>query len=256
VISIAYNVFGFDGYQHPHGEKRGWPAGKPPVAHARAVGRGLIPYLPDIITISESRHEQSVEELAGALDFNFAYFPSPGQWPGAVLTRYRIVEAENCPVGGDRPDDLFTRHWGRVVLEASRGPLIVHSIHTFADDPEVRMREIDELLVRVTEDLVGGSDVIVQGDLNHRPEDCEYLRWAKAGLTDSYALLNAKPDGGYTLLRPHPCRRLDYVFVGGGLRDRLEEARPLFEKDFRLYPERPDAVALSDHLPQLARFRD
>ena len=256
MITVAYNVYSFDGYQHPPDEEKGRPAEQPPGDHARAVGRALLPYRPDIITTSESRNEQTVAEMAEELEFHYAFFPSPGQWPGAILTRYPILEAVNCPIPGDRPEDLFTRHWGRAVLDTPRGRLTIHSIHTFAGDIAIRTRELEALLPRVIDDIAEGADVIVQGDLNHRPEDPEYPSWAAAGLSDSYAQLGGDPAGGATLLRPHPCRRLDYVFVSGALVPRLTEARPLFENAFRLCAERPDAVSLSDHLPQMAEFRN
>jgi endonuclease/exonuclease/phosphatase family metal-dependent hydrolase len=256
MITIAYNVYSFDGYLHSPDEEKGRPAEQPPGEHARAVGRALLPYRPDIITTSESRDEQTVVEMAEELGFHYAFFPSPGQWPGAILTRYSILEAVNCPISGDRPEDLFTRHWGRAVLDTPQGPLTIHSIHTFAGDIAIRTRELEALLPCVIDDIAKGADVIVQGDLNHRPDDPEYPRWVMAGLSDSYARLGGDPAGGATLLRPHPCRRLDYVFLSDGLRRRLTEARPLFEDGFRLYAELPDAVALSDHLPQLAGFRN
>jgi endonuclease/exonuclease/phosphatase family metal-dependent hydrolase len=256
MITVAYNVYNFDGYVHRPGEEKGRPAERSPVDQARAVGQALLPYEPDIITTSESRDEETVAALAETVGFDYAFFPSPGQWPGAIATRYPILEAENCPMAGERAEDLFTRHWGRAVLETPGGCLTVHSIHTFAGDHAVRSRELDVLLPRVADDLARGEDVIVQGDLNHHPVDPEYPRWAVARLTDSYARLGGDPAAGGTLLRPDPLRRLDYVFISRGLETRLSEARPLFEGDFRLYADRPDTVSLSDHLPQLARFRE
>ncbi|MBT4141295.1 MAG: endonuclease/exonuclease/phosphatase family protein, partial [Candidatus Latescibacteria bacterium] len=41
---------------------------------------------------------------------------------------------------------------------------------------------------------------------------------------------------------------------GGPIKNQLVEARPLYEDDFRLYKDQLDFVALSDHLPQLAKF--
>ena len=118
------------------------------------------------------------------------------------------------------------------------------------------MRELEEMFPCLIADVASGRDVLVQGDLNHTPNDPEYSRWATTGLVDSYPQLANDASGGGTLLRPQPRVRLDYVFVSGALQIRLMEARPLNERKFRLYAERPDAVSLSDHLPQLARFRD
>ena len=87
-----------------------------------------------------------------------------------------------------------------------------------------------------------------------RRYDPEYTVWAQTGLVDSYKEAGNPSHGGGTLLRPQPCARLDYVFVSESMNRRRVEARPLFEDDFRLYAEYANAVALNDHLPQLARF--
>ena len=105
-------------------------------------------------------------------------------------------------------------------------------------------------------DIASGLSLLVQGDFNHTPSGSEYPRWIESCLTDTFAEIGDDAVAGCTLLRPQPCARLDYVLVAGPLRDRLIEARPLFEEEFRLYSKSPDAVSLSDHLPQYARFHD
>lgn len=255
MISVAYNVFSFEGYVHRPEWVRGKVGGKLSGDGAREIGRALQAYAPDIVTTSESRNEGAVAALAEAMGFSYVYFPSPGLWPGGLVTRYKILEAENCPLGGKRRAELFTRHWGRAVLEMDEGePLIVHSVHTFAGWADVRHWEVKQILDVVRRDLATGHSVIVQGDLNHTPNGPEYDLWLDAGLVDTFSQMHGDTDDGKTLLRPQPRARLDYVLAGGAIVDQLVEARPLYEDDFRLYEDRPDFVALSDHLPQLARF--
>ena len=251
--TIAYNVYGFDGYQHrAEWGWRGKTGGKDPIQSAREIGEALKIYNPDIVTTSESRDEASVAALADTLEYSYSYFPCFGRWPGAIITRYPIIESKNCPVIGKRRIELFTRHWGRAVLETDKGTLIVHSVHTYAGTGDVRYLEVKEILKTVTEDIYSGLPVLLQGDLNHTPNGPEYPLWQEAGLIDTYAQLASDPDTGKTLLRPEPVARLDYVFATSNLK--LTEARPLYENDFRLYADRPDFIALSDHLPQMATF--
>jgi endonuclease/exonuclease/phosphatase family metal-dependent hydrolase len=255
MITVAYNVYSFEGYVHQPNWARGKVGGKVSVDGAREIGEALLSYGSDIVTTSESHDEAAVAALAEAMAFEHVYFESPGLWPGGLVTRYKILEAGNCPLGHKRRADLFTRHWGRAVLEMDDGePLIVHSVHTFAGWADVRCWEVKQMLEVMKGDLATGHSVIVQGDFNHTPYGPEYAWWLEAGLVDTFAQIHGETDDGKTLLRPQPRDRLDYVLVGGPIKNQLVEARPLYEDDFRLYKDQPDFVALSDHLPQLAKF--
>lgn len=255
MITVAYNVFSFVGYVHGHEWVRGKVGGKMPVDGAREIGGVLKTYGADIVTTSESCDESAVAALAEAMGFAYVYFESPGLWPGGLVTQYKVLESENCPLGGKRRSEHFTRHWGRAVLEMDDGkPLIVHSVHTFAQWADVRCWEVKQMLDVMEQDLKTGHSVIVQGDFNHTPYGPEYPLWLDAGLVDTFAQVHGETDEGKTLLRPQPRDRLDYVLAGGPIANQLVDARPLYEDDFRLYEDRPDFVALSDHLPQLAKF--
>ena len=107
---IAYNVFNCTG----------WPSNRPLAQQAVKLGQmpkrladELALYEPDIINFSESPDETVVKEIAERLGMNYVQFPSGLNWPGALLTRFEIISSKNCPVvSGERPKDLFTRHWG------------------------------------------------------------------------------------------------------------------------------------------------
>ncbi len=254
MITIAYNVFDFVGYVHRPEWARGKTAGKDSNAGAQEIGQALKAYAPDIITTSESHNEAAVAALANTLGFHHIYFPSPGLWPGGLITRYRIIESQNCPLLTVPRLDLFTRHWGRAILETDDGPLILHSVHTYASTGDVRYQEVKRILSVIEKDLATGHSILVQGDMNHTPGGPEYDLWIEAGLVDTFAQMNTDPQAGKTLLRPEPRARIDYIFVAGPLAKNLADARPLFDRDFRLYADQPDFVSLSDHLPQWARF--
>src|SRR5690606_11181232 len=142
---IAYNIYGF----------HGWPDDRP--AAKAAVEQGQLPrrlamelalYEPDIINFSESRGDDLVHEVAEHLGMHYARFPSGGNWPGALLSRFEITESQNVPLGRERPEDLYTRHWGRATLALPGGEsLIVHSAHLYPTaDPARRLKEIRNML--------------------------------------------------------------------------------------------------------------
>ena len=252
---IAYNIY----------KGTGWP--KDGKMATKAYEKGQIPtrlaqelalYEPDIINFSESPPESVIKEIAGHLNMNYVIFPSGGNWPGTLLTRFKIVESANAPVAsGKRPEDLFTRHWGKAVLQLPAGKTIaVHSAHLYPHDTpeagEIRRREIDEMLQVASEDIRDNKPALIMGDLNHTPVMPEYKQWINAGWTDTFA--QAGKGNGMTIKADKPSKRIDYVLAGGSIAAHVTESRPLFEGAFRTNPDDPNSFALSDHLPQLAVF--
>lgn len=241
VRTIAYNVL----------QCRGFPAGAPRQALSPAgFADALAAYAPDVITLAEAPERETTLEIARHLEMACAYFPSPGLWPGALLTRLRMLSAENCPHPlGVRPTEEFTRHWGRVTLAAETGErLVVHSVHLHPSNAEVREREVLAVLEAVRTDVQTGARVIVQGDLNHRPDMPEYEWWWNAGLFDTFE--PEDPGDGCTYRSDVPMARLDYIWVDRALSSRVVRGRPLNERPF--VPSHEEPWALSDHIPQFA----
>jgi len=124
-------------------------------------------------------------------------FPSGGSWPGTLMTRFEIIESKNVPlVEGKRPKDLFTRHWGRGVIELPGGDaLVVHSAHLMpGDDPAVRVREVAAMLTSMKKDLDANRSMLLLGDLNHGPDTAEYSAWIDAGWVDTFAEVRERID--------------------------------------------------------------
>ncbi|MDV6033425.1 MAG: endonuclease/exonuclease/phosphatase family protein [Phycisphaera sp. RhM] len=249
---IAYNIF----------KLTGWPSQRKSAQQAVANGQmakrlamELALHAPDIINFSESPNAELTEEVAELLGMNHIRFPSGGNWPGTLLSKFKIIESQNAPLKGERPEELFTRHWGRATVEMPADePLIVHSAHLFPTaDPTVRLREIRAIIESMKPDLDAGKSMLLIGDLNHGPGTDEYKLWIDAGWMDTFAKVG-KGDG-FTIRSDIPQWRIDYVFAAGPIAERVVESRPLFEGAFRLNLDDDESFALSDHLPQLAVFR-
>jgi endonuclease/exonuclease/phosphatase family metal-dependent hydrolase len=248
---IAYNVYAC----------AGWPKDRPRAKKAVAQGQmakrlamELALYDPDIINFSESPSEAVVQEVAELLGMKYARFPSGGNWPGTLLSRFEILASQNVPLtDGERPKDLFTRHWGRGTIKLPKGEtLIVHSAHLHPSKADIRLREIAAMAKAMRGDLGAGRSLLLMGDLNHTPDTKEYRRWMDVGWVDTFA--KAGEGEGFTIKADMPKRRIDYVMAAGPIAHRIVESRPLFEGAFRLNVADPRAFALSDHLPQLATF--
>jgi len=249
---IAYNVFGCTGW--PHQRKLAQQAVvKGQMAKRLAMELAL--HDPDIINFSESPKEELTKEVAELLGMNHVRFPSGGNWPGTILSRHEIIDSKNAPLDGERPKELFTRHWGRATIKLPNGdPLIVHSAHLFPTaDPTIRLKEIRAMITSMKADLDAGRSMLLIGDLNHGPDTDEYKFWIDAGFVDTFAKVG-KGDGP-TIKSDIPKWRIDYVMAAGPIADTVVESRPLFEGAFRLHINDKESFALSDHLPQLAVFQ-
>ena len=256
--TITYNVYACKGWSRAKYEAGGMDKPAPREHLQKMAGEfaaALRPFDPDIVTFQEGPQEWVVRAIGDALALpNLVYFPSGGNWPGAVLTRYRVVSSQNGPlVEGTRPKDLFTRHWGKAVLETPAGALLLHSAHLHPSDSAIREREVTEILKAIERDRAAGGPLILQGDLNHPPTSPEYPRWKGAGLVDTFeaAGMGAEP----TIPADAPKGRIDFVWALPPFAARAQEVRVLNEPPFR--PEKPDpaSLSLSDHMPVMATFR-
>ncbi len=252
---VAYNVY----------NANGWPKERAQAAAGQMPDRlamELSLYSPDIINFSESPQESVVRQIAKRLRMNYVFFPSAGNWPGALLSRHEIVNSQNVPLReGNRPEDLFTRHWGKATVQLPSGEsLVVHSVHLHpppsAEDirgsTDIRVREIGEMLKSMRNDFEAGRSMLLIGDFNHDPVPPEYPMWINAGWVDTFSKVGK--GNGLTIKSDQPKWRFDYVMVAGPLKERVIESRPLFEGAFRTNTADPNSFALSDHLPQFAVF--
>jgi endonuclease/exonuclease/phosphatase family metal-dependent hydrolase len=249
--AITYNVLKCQGYAVTPEAKPFLKAAAAQVPTRLALELAL--YEPDIITFQEGPPEKVLATIADQLGMNHAFFA--GGWHGAVLSKFEIVEQQNCPLasGSERPKELFTRHWGRAVLRAPGGDLSLFSAHLHPSDASVRAREVSEMLKVMAPSLEKGGPVILQGDLNHPPGGPEYARWLDAGLVDSFDRKEA--DTSEFSINSHtPAKRIDYVWTCKSLARRGGDCRILFERAFRTNPADPRSVALSDHIPVMADF--
>lgn len=251
--TISYNVLACRGFNGKAGDRTAVRRMAKQIPARLALELAL--HKPDIVTFQESPKKAVVADISKRMGMHFAYFP--GGYPGTVMSRFPIVEQENCPLAeGERPKDLFTRHWGKAVLRTESGDLAIYTAHLYpgAKGHERRMREVPLMLRAMKEDIDSGRSMIFQGDLNHTPEAPEYQRWVDAGLQDCYA---AKGTGQPLTIPSTVLRtRIDYIWTHGPLSSRLRECRVLFEGAFRTNPDDSTSVALSDHVPVLAVFED
>ncbi len=171
---------------------------------AKRLAMELALYDPDIINFSESPSEKLTKEVAKLLGMNHVRFPSGGNWPGTLLSKSKISDSQNAPMAGERPKELFTRHWGRALVELPNDePLIVHSAHLYpTPEPTIRLREIRAMIESMKSDLDSGRSMLLIGDLNHSPDTDEYKLWIDAGWIDTFAKVGE--GNGFTIKADNP----------------------------------------------------
>ncbi len=259
LCTISYNILACRGFPDTDANRERLTHAKPQMTARVALELGL--YTPAIVTFSESPSEEVVADIAARMGMNFAWFPGgwpgdedwPGGFPGTIMTRFPIVEKENCPlVAGDRPEELFTRHWCRALIKTDDEELAIFSAHLHPHDAATREKEVTEILRVIEPVMQSGKSLLLQGDLNHTPDGPEYARWVNAGLVDALANVGNGDQMSFSSIKP--AERIDYVWAAGPIAKRLIECRMLFEGDFRTNPDDPQSIALSDHVPVLARF--
>jgi endonuclease/exonuclease/phosphatase family metal-dependent hydrolase len=259
LCTISYNILACRGFPDTDANRERLARAKPQMTARVALELGL--YAPDLITLSESPSEQVVADIAARMGMNYAWFPGgwegdedyPGGFPGTILTRLPIVEKENCPlVAGERPEKLFTRHWCRALIKTDAEDLAIFSAHLHPHDAATRKNEVTEILRVIEPVMRSGQSLLLQGDLNHTPDGPEYARWVNAGLVDALAASGNGDQRSFSSIKP--TERIDYVWAAGPIAQRLTECHVLFEGGFRTNPDDPQSIALSDHLPVLARF--
>lgn len=260
--SISYNVLACIGYPRTAANQARLAAAQSQMETRMA--QELLLYKPDLVTFAESVTRPAAERIANLLGMNFAWFPPgvesyPGYpigFPGTIFTRHKILESENAPYDGAvRDPQLFTRHWGRALIDTGKEHIAVFTGHLHPNNPDIREREITIMTnVIAKHATTRGQSLLFQGDFNHTAEAPEYKRWVGAGLTDTFAARGTGPSPTFNSIAPKS--RFDYIFAAGPIVQRILEARVLNEGAFRPNSEDSLSFALSDHLPVMATFHE
>ena len=220
----------------------------------------------DAITLEEAESKQFVAELARKLGWNYAYFPGGWQdpdhgWPEgiptAILTPHKIIEQTNCPLvtHETRPKDLFTRGYGRAVIDTGHEKLtliVAHLLPSWTNTTHIRLGEISEILALAQKERAAGRSVLIGGDMNHRPDTPEYKAWMDGKLLDTLAAKGHRDV--LTCPTQKPEERIDYIFALGPITQRLLQADALTIPPFAMPAGDSASYALSDHLPVFAEF--
>ena len=120
-----------------------------------------------------------------------------------------------------------------VTAATRRGPITILNTHLDASAGEHYRLQESARIVELTRAINTGESVIAGGDFNAEPGSQTHQQLLFAGLRDVW--LPCGTGEGYTYPADKPVKRIDYLFLGGGLRcrsaqvieSRVSDHRPL-----------------------------
>jgi endonuclease/exonuclease/phosphatase family metal-dependent hydrolase len=176
---------------------------------------------------ARSGNVDQVATLQHSTGFDAAFGPSllhydGGEYGIAILSRFAIGFRQTIPLPV-RP--VQTRAGGsqepRVALLAFTHPLttppILRVLNTHLDpaDGTARGQEVSHLVEAYQDQAVAKTPVIVGGDFNSTPDNPVLQPLRAAGLRDAWSECGS--GDGFTYPADKPAKRIDYLFLSGGL---------------------------------------
>lgn len=161
-----------------------------------------------------------------------------GEYGIATLVRGTIARSTTEALPVQPPQERSGRSYeprAALVLEASAAlsPLVVINTHLDASrDERYRLQESAHILTIATRSA-GDAPVMAGGDFNAEPGSRAYQQLVFGGLRDAW--LACGSGEGFTFPAHQPAKRIDYLFLGQGLRctgarvldSRVSDHRPL-----------------------------
>ena len=248
---MSYNVLGFKGFSAQASDRS---MTEKQIFDTHLEQLDLLQ--PAVVIFQEAPHQQVIQQLATALDWNYRYFISQTGWSGSLLTKFQIRGSETYQF--KKHQELFSRFWSRTVLLTNKGEdLVIHAAHLHDENTGLRKKELLSLAEFITGDIDEQDNLLLVGDLNHRPELEEYQILAATDLHDLFLSKQNKTDKcGHTFLSTLPMARLDYIWGSKSMARKLTKFEVLSDRPFGDTTESGDYAVLSDHLPVMVQFEE
>ena len=207
----------------------------------------------DVLGLQEGPPLERVRRIAERQRLYVVCFPSPGAWPGYVLSRHPILESRvwSHPGPGGR-DGPFSRTAGAARLQVGTGDLWVVDVHLHPSDRALRAQEAKLLAAHL--DGLGAGPTVVLGDLNSEVGEPVHRMLSGRGLINAMeraggGIVPTMDTAGVRLLA------IDHIYVSPVLAGHLRSARVVRDPGFRQDAPAPEGSWVhSDHLPVLAEL--
>ena len=187
----------------------------------------------DIVLLQEvdrgttrSGNVDQIERLATATGYAPAFAPSlvsyqGGQYGIAALVRELVGYHATLPLavspvqtraGGSREPRVALLVYGAVRGASWR----FVNTHVDPADADARAQELRQVAAVARQQQADGRPMLVGGDLNATPDDAGLAAFRDAGLRDAWVECGA--GDGFTFPADKPVKRIDYLWLAGGVR--------------------------------------
>lgn len=247
----TYNVLGLTGFPPQAARERLGEAAQK-IEHFAGVFAGLGC---DVLALQEGPPLEVARRIAERLECHLAAFPSPGAWPGYVLSRHPILESRvySHPGPGGR-DGPLSRCAGAARLEVAGQDLWVVDIHLHPHDVALRAREAEGLAAHLTAFGAEAGRTVVMGDCNSPLGEAVHEMLMGRGFVNAMLRVGGgvAPTMDTAGVRPSA---IDHIYVSPRLAGQLVSARVVREPGFRVDGSAPTGEWVhSDHLPVVAEL--
>lgn len=252
----TYNIYKFQGYPaEAAAAQLGGPESPQRIEHFTRVLQELDC---DVIALQEGGvSADMMQTIARALGAYLVTIPSPGKWPGQILSRYPALESRVfshfVPDPAVVPPLSRCAGWARLAVGGGR-ELGVFVLHLHPNQRALRDLEAEIIANRVAELLDVTPELVVLGDFNCNVDEPVHGRLKGLGFVNAMEAvgggLRATMDtAGRTRLLT-----IDHIYVSPALSPRLVAAEVVTRPGFR-HDELIEGVwDHSDHLPVVAEL--
>jgi|GEM_PF-1194145 len=246
----TYNVLGFQGW--PEAAAAGELGARGTARHLDYFAGVLGELGCDVLGVQEGWSFAFLDRLAAAMGAHVAKFATPTSFPGAIFTRFPILEQRDFTVRLPSGDVPFSRSAGAALLDVRGTPVWVVTIHAHPTREELRRMEANVLAQRVDELLAVSENVIVLGDFNSQPGGVIHQVLVERGFLNAMDLAGGGVEPTMTTLQGAGTITIDHIYVSPALAGSVRSSRVVSDPGFRMGAGASRTWVNSDHLPVTA----
>lgn len=242
----TYNVLGLTGFPAAAARTElGTPEQK--VAHFVQVFNALAA---DVLALQEGPSLEVARRIAAELGCHLAAFPSPGHWPGYLLSRHPLRESRVFSHAGPAgPQGPFSRCFGAALVDVAGADLWVVNVHLHPNQKPLRAREAEGLAAKLTALDLARCPAAVLGDFNSPPGEPAHTALAALGFVNAMERVGGGVQATMDTAGTGQLA-IDHVYLSPPLAATLRAARVVRDTGFRMDAPAPaGAWVHSDHLP-------
>lgn len=252
----SYNIFGLKGYPTQDAfQEVGNPGTMKNSSYFIQVFNELSC---EILALQEGVAVGTIQKIARGMGQYLATFPSPGEWPGHVLSQYPLLESRTFSHSSPIEESpVFGRTAGAALLEVDNGVMLwIVDLHLSPGDKnlDLRVQEADLLLKQLEGLSILTNNIIVLGDFNSQVDEKVHQDLKGKGFTNAMEEIGGGLHPTVDTAGKHG-NAIDHIYLSPTLRKYLQSAIIFRGSGFRYDgPQKSGVWVNSDHLPVVVQL--